>query len=127
MSDPLVLDTSAMRDKGFVRWLASYHGEKRLPVVAYTELSIYMIGSRHKTQAQVDWMLRSAGIEIEWYRVQDARVAAHWAVQSGSSENLHDYMIASRAAIAPWIVVTNNLKHFSFLGNRARTPQDIMR
>jgi predicted nucleic acid-binding protein len=127
MPDPLVLDTSAMRDRGFVHWLAGYHGEKLLPVVAYTELSIYMTGSRNKTQAQVDHMLRGAGIEIEWYRVQDARVAARWAVMSGSSENLHDFMIASRAAIAPWVVVTNNLKHFSFLGNRAKTPQEIMR
>lgn len=127
MPDPLVLDTSAMRDRSFVHWLAGYHGEKLLPAVAYTELSIYMTGSRNKTQAQVDHMLRSAGIKIEWYRVQDARVAARWAVMSGSSENLQDFMIASRAVIAPWIVVTNNVKHFSFLGNRVKTPQEVMR
>lgn len=70
--------------------------------------------------------MRSMGVEVEWYRQTDARMAAEWAVAFGESENLRDYMIASHAVIAPWTVVTNNTRHFSFLGDRVRTTQEIM-
>ena len=65
MSTPLVLDTCALTDRGFWPWLRRYHGRKVLPSIAYTEISVFFVGSRNKTQEDVDSLLNSLGITIE--------------------------------------------------------------
>lgn len=122
----LVLDTCAMRDTGFWKWLKRYNGRKVLPVVAYTELSVYFVGKRGKTQDEVDSLLHSLGIEIDWFRHDKARTAVRISVNMGDfHENWRDYMIASHAFTAPWTVVTNNVDDFAFLMPRVKTPYEI--
>lgn len=128
MSTPLVLDTCALTDRSFWPWLKKYHGRKVLPSIAYTEISVYFVGSRNKTQEQVDSMLNGLGITVEWYRHVDARRAVEISLSNGDfSRNWRDYMIASHAYIAPWIVVTKNVKDFEWLGNRVKTPGEAQR
>ncbi len=126
MNLPLVIDTSALRDRGFRYWLGRYHGRKILPAVAYTEICVYFIGMKNKTQEQVDGMLYSMGLKIEWFRTNEARKAAELGISlSDFSNNARDYMIAAHAYTAPWVVVTYD-SDFDFLGTRAKTPQEIM-
>ena len=127
MPEPLVIDTCAMRDKPFRHWLRSYHGRKIIPAVAYTELSVFLVGKKRKTQEKVDALLHSLGIEIEWYRHGEARKAVECAIQYGEFDrNFRDYMIASHAYTAPWIVVTYNTKDFEYLNRRVKTPVELM-
>lgn len=128
MSTPLVLDTCAFRDRSFWPWLKSYHGRKVLPSIAYTEISVYFVGSRNKTQGEVDHWLKGLGITIDWYRHTEAMRAVEISISMGDfSRNWRDYMIASHAFYAPWIVVTNNVKDFACLGDRVWTPSDVQR
>ena len=64
---------------------------------------------------------------IEWFRKKEAIRTIEIALETGDfKRNARDYMIAAHASIPPWVVVTNNIKDFSFLGDRAKTPQQIM-
>jgi len=117
-----------MRDTDLRYWLPKYHGRKILPAVAYTELSVYLIGVKKKTQEEVDRLLRSMGIEVEWFRHDEARKAAEIGVLCGNfKEKARDYMIGAHAYTAPRVVITNDVTHFAFLGDRVKTPLQIMR
>jgi predicted nucleic acid-binding protein len=125
MKPPLIIDTSALRDAGFWKWLRNYHGRKVLPAVAYAELSVYLVNIKHRTQDQVDELLGSMDMEIGWYRADEARRTVEIAGMTRDfTEKARDHMIASHAFLPPWVVVTYNIKDFKFLNDRAMTPPD---
>lgn len=125
MAAPLVLDTNAFRTKGFLHWLRTYHGPKLLPAVAYAELGLFI---RHRgTQEAYDGMLAEHGIDVEWLDRERARTSIELALVHGDwDRNSRDYLIGAHAASPPRLLVTNNLKDFTFLGDRVRTPAQLM-
>ncbi len=102
MKPPLVIDTSSLRDAGFWKWLREYHGRKVLPAVAYAELSVYLVNVKHKTQDNVDDLLRSMDLEIGWFRAGEARCTVEIAgITREFAEKARDHMIASHAYLPP--------------------------
>jgi len=129
MPDPLILDTCAMYDKDLIFWLQKYHGWKILPAVAYMEFAYHMMIDKGKTPEQVLKVLRSAGIEIEPF-TPDIAFRTVLLAEGNIPDfkvNVRDYMIAAHAFTAPRIVVTNNVDHFSCLGDRVMKVQQVMR
>lgn len=125
MAPPLVLDTNALVARGFPAWLRGYPGPKILPVVAFTELGLHV--RRRGSQDQYEAFLRGLGVEVEWMRAAEARRVIDLALAEGSwQEHARDLLIAAHAMPAPRLLVTDNAKHFSFLGDRARTPAQVM-
>ena len=128
MWDPIVIDTCALRDRDFMRWLRDYRGRKILPVVAYTELLVHFVGTKGKTKEQVRNWLRSAGVEIEaCFPIHAERAAETGVNQDDFSENARDHLIAAHAHTPPLLLTTYNKKDFRFLGRRVKTPQELMR
>lgn len=99
-----------------------------MPAVAHAELSVYFTGTKGKSQEEVDFMLRTMGIEVEWFRHLESCRTAEIAVQRGDfSLKSRDYMIAAHAYLPPWVIATYNVKDFDFLANRVKTPTELMR
>ncbi|MHB1493066.1 MAG: hypothetical protein ACYCR7_02760 [Thermoplasmataceae archaeon] len=89
---------------------------------------MYFIGHKHKEPSFFDNLLRKSKIEIEWFRAEEGLRTALTGIKLGSfAENFRDLTIGSHASIAPWIVVTNNIKDFDFLGDRVRLPDEFKR
>jgi len=127
MPDPLVLDSSVFKFTDFIQWLRRHHGRKILPVVAYTEISVWYVSIKGKDQSYVDDIISRARIELEWYTPHIAWRAVEFASASGDfSDHARDYMIAAHAYTAPRMIVTENKKDFAFLGDRVCSPDELM-
>lgn len=125
MAPPLVLDTNAFTTRGLLHWLGSYRGPKILPVVAYVELGMHWVPRR--TQEGYDGTLVSAGVTVEWLTTDQARLAIEISLAAGGfAQRSRDFLIGAHAASPPRVLVTNNLSDFEFLGDRARTPAQVM-
>lgn len=121
----LVLDTNALADRHFRFWLRSYPGRVVLPAVAYTEAGVLF--RRHANHDRFDAILRAAGIEVEWYRSNEADIAIRTGIQVGDfAENARDHMIAAHASTVDRRLVTANLRDFTFAPDRM-TPQQAMK
>ena len=121
---PLVLDTNAFASKGFRFWLTSYPGEKILPIVAFVELGIHEAG--HGRLERFRGLLANSGVEIEWTRVAEAdRTIRHALTSGGFADHARDYLIAGHV-YGDRVLVTSNLRDFSFLANIA-SPDDAMK
>jgi len=124
---PIVIDTCSFRDGSFVRSLENYHGKKIISAITYSEMQIYLISTKNKESTYFDSLLHGAGIEVGNYSKANGLITAFYGVDMGEFSRLfRDYAIASHAAIAPWIVVTNNVKDFAFLNDRVMTPQNFI-
>ncbi|MHB1709630.1 MAG: PIN domain-containing protein [Thermoplasmataceae archaeon] len=124
---PIVIDTCSFRDRNFIKTLGNYHGKKIISAITYSEMQIYLISKKKKEPSYFDRLLRGAGIEVEDYSKENGLQTALYGVDMGDFSRLfRDYSIASHAHIAPWIVVTYNVKDFSFLNDRVLTPQDFI-
>lgn len=120
---PIVIDTCVFRDPGFIEWLKTYHNKKVISSVTYMEMQTFWIGKKNKDFRFFDRLLRLAGIEIQCYNKEQALATAEHRIRSNFNvKDMRDAMIASHASIAPWIVVTFNVKDFSFLGDRVLDP-----
>jgi predicted nucleic acid-binding protein len=117
MNDPIILDTCVFFDKAFLHKLKTYHGEKVIPAVAYSELCVHFIKNKKKDDGFVDKVLRSMDIQIERFDAHNAKYAAKYC-QDGPDFKKHnrDYFIGSHAWPPPKIMITNNTKDFIFLG-----------
>jgi len=123
----LVLDTCAISDGAFLHWLGSYWGRKILPVIAYTEHCVHLL-SRGKSIGQFDALLRKLNIEIDWFTPNYGRYAAEIGVKMGDfKDNARDYMIAAHAYMPPRILITYNIKDFTFLDKRIMEPDECQK
>ncbi len=123
---PIILDTCALRDRDFVRWLRDYRGRKVLPTVAYAELLVFFIGTKGRTKEEVRRWLTATGIEIEPMTPFHAEKGAENGIAGGDfHDHAMDYLIGAHAHTPPLVMVTNNKKDFGFLGSRVWTPEEL--
>lgn len=122
---PLILDTNVFARKDFLSWLDSYHGEKKLPVVAYAEICVDYVNRTGNT-SQVKNLLNRLNIK----RLESG-IAEYGAICGSRGDDFNDkardYLIGAHAHTAPLILVTSNVDDFWFLEDRVMTPDECMR
>ncbi len=124
---PLVLDTNVFSRKDFLSWLDSYHGKKRLPVVAFAEICVKRLDSQDG-MSRLKALLNRLNINIERMGSRIAEHGAVWGYRGEDfSDKARDYLIGAHAHTAPLVFVTENKKDFWFLDDRAVTPDECMR
>lgn len=127
MSDPLILDTNVFSRKDFLRWLDTYHGEKKLPVVAYAEICVDRINNGEDVQ-NLRKLLNKLNITIERLDSKIAEVGALWGQRGEDfSDNARDYLIGAHAHTPPLKLITDNTRDFWFLKERVLTPDECIR
>jgi predicted nucleic acid-binding protein len=125
---PIVIDTCSFRDKGFINKLGTYHGRKVISAVTYAEMQVYLIYDKNKEESYFDKILYEAGIEIQDYSRKQGLLTAILGGQMGDFHSkFNDYSIASHAYDPPWLVVTYNERHFSYLNDRVKSPMDFIK
>ena len=131
---PLLIDTCALTNKDFIKWLKGYHGTKKISSVTYMEYALFYI-EKHKWELdKVNNLLKAAGIEVESFEKKQAGYAAH--LMAGRTKEFrcdkcekldwNDCMIAAHAPYAPTILVTANVDDFPSKGIAIMTPTEIM-
>ncbi len=124
--EPLIIDTCVFRDSSFIQKLKNYHGRKCISPITYVEMQIFLIGKKKKEQFYFDDLLKRAKIEIMTLRKEEAVAATVIGIGNGEfNKNSRDYMIASHAYTAPWIVITYNKRDFIYLGERVLNPDEF--
>lgn len=125
--EPVVIDSCVFSsDTDFIHWLKGYHGKKVISSVTYAELQVYFISKKNKEPAFFDNIMRRSRIEVRWFRKDEALNTAYFGSNSDSfAEDFRDFMIGSHASIAPWVVITNNVKDFYFLEDRVKLPNEF--
>ena len=132
---PLVLDTCALSDWDFLRWLRSYHEKKVISPIVYMEFSLHML-KKGKEHHEIRKLLTGAGIEITSFDLENAQVAANYMLDAGDrfrcgccgNINWNDCLIAAHAPLPPYVFVTENVKDYHSLldEKRIRAPKEIM-
>ena len=125
--EPVVIDSCVFsQSTDFIYWLKGYHATKIISSITYAELQVYFIGKKKKDPTFFDSILKRSRIDVQWFRKGEALNTAYFGSASASfAENFRDFMIGSHASIAPWIVVTNNIRDFFFLGERVMLPNEF--
>lgn len=119
---PLVLDANTLHDRSFLHAISSYHGQKIVPAVAYTEAIVHILNQGGPLE-RFDAMLRQVGAEVEWFRQKHGQTAARTGALVGDfSENARDHLIAAHAVAPNRFLVTHNTADFTFLQDRVLTP-----
>lgn len=127
MSDPLILDTNIFSRKDFLTWLDNYHGRKKLPAVAYTEICVDYI-NRGENVRKLRNLLKRLNITIERLDTNIAERGAKWGSRGEDfSENARDYLIGAHAHTSPLKLITDNKDDFWFLKGRVLTPDECIR
>jgi hypothetical protein len=127
LTDPVVLDSSVFKFGDFLYWLSGYHGDKILPAVAYTEISIWLAVKKGRSRESIHQLLRRSDITIEYYTPQIAWNAVLFGKEFGDfPDHARDYMIAAHAYTAPRMVITENKRDFIFLSPRVMDPYEFM-
>jgi predicted nucleic acid-binding protein len=125
---PLVLDSCAVLDKTFMKWLEGYHERIVLPPVAYAELA-YGYLRKYGTTERLDKALYWADVLVERMQYREALHSAEIAAEITNpdlKENFRDYMIASFAFFPPHLLITNDKGNFAFLGSRVLGMYELM-
>ena len=124
---PIVLDTNTFDRKDFLNWLKFYREEKNLPAVAYAELYVYFVGEKKQTQEGLDYLLRRLDIKFHHLGKTHCVFGGEIGLERGDFEkHCRDYLIAGHAYNPPYIVITENIKDFDFLGDRVMTVDEAM-
>lgn len=124
---PIVLDTNTFDRKDFLKWLTFYRQEKILPAVAYAELYVYLVGMKNRSQEQMDSLLRR--LDIKFHRLERSQcvLGGEIGLQCGDfKKHWRDYLIAGHAYNPPYVIITDNIKDFDFLGDRVMTVDEAM-
>jgi len=127
-STPLILDTNVFSDGGFLNALESFHGEKKIPVIVYVEISIHFINNKGKSMQWIDRRLHRLGIEVEWLHKNHAKNIISYAAKFPDvfKSKWRDFLIASHAYPPPRTLITYNKKDFWFMRrNGVYSPDEI--
>lgn len=128
---PLVIDTCALSDKDFQKWLVGYGGRKRISSITYAEFRIPFVET--KNLQLFENLLRNLCIDVENYTINHAKYTSE--LMSGRKnrcsecnkiKDWNDCMIASHAESPTVLMVTNNICDFPDLDGRVKTTKQIM-
>ena len=132
---PLFIDTCALDNKDFIKWLKDYRGTKSISPVVYMEYCTYLLENGCCLD-QFDEILRRSSISIVQFNREQARNAAMMMSIPKDHRcpcchnlNWNDCMIAANTPYAPTILVTKNIKDFEqFIDwkGRLKTPTELM-
>ncbi|MDR0887830.1 MAG: type II toxin-antitoxin system VapC family toxin [Candidatus Methanoplasma sp.] len=129
---PLFIDTCALSDKEFMKWLRNYSGTKKISSIVYMEFCLYF--QKKYSFDAIDKLLLSMKVEIEPFEKKHAKNAVSIMDEQLDSKrcpacnklNWNDSMITAHVPCAPAILVTKNIKDFPDLDGRVKTPREIM-
>lgn len=132
---PLFIDTCALSDKTFLKWLKDYRGSKSISPIVYMEYSVYLFGKGISSE-RIDAMFKKIGITISQFSREQAKNASMLMSDLEDRRcpvcnniNWNDCMIAANAPYAPTILVTKNIDDFEMFADwkgRLMTPAEIM-
>jgi len=131
---PLLIDTCALANKDFIKWLKGYHGVKRISSITYMEYALFYCEKKRWELDTVNKVLAQADIEVEPFEKRHAGYAI-WLMAGRTDDfrckecgklDWNDCMIAAHAPYAPTILVTKNVDDFPSTGAEIMTPEEIM-
>lgn len=124
---PLVLDTNALVDAGFLHFLRSYRRPKILPSVAMMEIA-RLYEERGWSPSRLLSLLSAHGVEVEAFEREHAIATAFRGISSAAwRERLTDHMIGSHVE-GDRVLVTSNVRDFRQLDPKSvMTPEAVMR
>ena len=131
----LLVDTCALADRDFLRWLRGYHGEKRISAVSYMEYVTFLLDSNF-SDTEIDRHLNNLKLKVESFDKRDAMCAAMMMHERDVGKrrcpecnqiNWNDTMIASQGYNYSCIIVTENVRDYPQSDSvQVMTPQEIM-
>ena len=131
----LLVDTCALADRDFLRWLRGYHGEKRISAVSYMEYVTFLLDSNF-ADTEIDRNLNNLKLKVESFDKRDAFCAAMMMHERDVGKrqcsecnqiNWNDTMTASQGYNCSCIIVTENVRDYPQSDSvQVMTPQEIM-
>ena len=131
----LLVDTCALADKDFLRWLRGYHGEKRISAVSYMEYVTFLLDS-NIDETDIDRHMNNLKLKVESFDKRDAMCAAMMMHERDVGKrrcpecnqiNRNDTMNASQGYNYSCIIVTENVRDYPQSDSvQVMTPQEIM-
>ena len=124
----IVIDTNALSNANFCKWLSESKEDGIISSISYTELAYHYL-KKGKDIDYLDSFLQNLGIKIAEYTHKHAKIAAKLATTKWNfKRNARDYMIASLAIEKNCPLITYNITDFSFLPeNKLFTPEEFMK
>lgn len=130
MPKQIVVDTNILAHRDAVRWLSERMGAKYIPVVAYAESARYVLRQGKSLHDHHAYLTQTLGLTVERMDDRHARVAAELAHRDGAEGGWHgnarDYFIAAHVAQSGRVLVTENIRDFTCLGEAAMRFRDAV-
>ncbi len=112
----LFIDTCALADRSFAKWLAGYSGVKKISVITYMEYLTRLIDQGYD-ESFLNKLLKQMKVDVEYFRTEDAANAAHLMASHPAGGrrcsqcnqvNWNDTIISSQSnRFQAWIVTKN--------------------
>ena len=130
-NDPIFIDTCCFSDSSFISWLKDYHGRKMISVITYAELCYHFIFNRHKNIKDLRSILKRSMISIVNVDPDSVNNSMEFVRMNGKEQlwtkHPMDYLISGHIKCHPTKLITENVKHFSFLGKNVMNMYDFKR
>jgi hypothetical protein len=130
-NDPIFIDTCCFSDSSFISWLKEYHGRKMISVITYAELCYHFIFNRHKDIHALRSILHRSMISIENINPESVRNSMEFVRLNGSNQSWcnhpMDYLISGHISCHPTKLITQNVRHFSFLKSNVMNMYDFQK
>ena len=124
----IVIDTNALSNANFCKWIAENEEDGIISSISYTELAYHYL-KKGRDIDYLDSFLQNIGIKIVGYTHEHAKIAAKLATTKWDfKRNARDYMIASLAIEKNCPLITYNVNDFTFLPkNKLFTPEEFIK
>ncbi len=132
----LLVDTCALANKDFLKWLRDYHGEKRISAISYMEYVTFLMDLGFD-ESKIDGHMNDLKLRVESFDKKDAMYAAMMMHERDISKrrctechqiNWNDTMIASQGSNYSCIIITENVKDYPQSDSlQVMTPEEIMK
>lgn len=122
----MALDTNVFNNPDFLKWILKRRVKACISAVGYMELAYHMLRKKYSME-RLESMVDEIGIDIIPFDRQMAFLSAQKAIlQKNFFENARDYAIGAVAMKEKIPFITNNKKHFKWLGD-VWTPKEFMK
>lgn len=125
----LVLDSNVFHHRIFLAWLRKRADiEVTVPIIAYVE--IYLRSVRRGLVKELETILRGINTSITPLERTVGERAVDEAVKNPKlpfRDHARDFLIGATALQRGDILVTQNKRHFKWMGDLVRSPEEIMR